>query len=473
MITPHHFHPTNGDPRILSRSDFMRMLQIFIYVIGLIVIMGCNTSAGVTKKTDSFNEKYPKKENNSLSINTGSEIKTSANCLDFLSHALRKSLSQKDWTEASKNLLLLHQQQIISIHNAATTNKDILQATIRSIYNYEIDFIIPLLQKYPSSDVKFNLNDIASFMQRKLSDELSIENFNLIQNMYAFFSCIQKYCLFVNRYDKHPHKLSDFWSHSNEYPAISIQDGQIIWNTHVFFIAVSPQIPSKLTDILNKKIISKSLLKNIDFNSSELGLNNITSEELNYILRFFPKLEQLFIENSSLDFSVITLPETLYTLLITGTIIENFECYQGDNLNYLSLSRCVLKNKTSISRFKKLNTLILNYTNIDNVSGLEELTELRRFEAQNTKFNHLGKISKARLLKVLILKNTHLNELKHINYFHDLEHLDVSHCKIKSLGSLASLNQLKYLNLMNTNIPQTETIRFKKEHPNIIILYTH
>ena len=43
----------------------MRILQIFIYVIGLIVIMGCNTSAGVTKKTDSFNEKYPKKENNS------------------------------------------------------------------------------------------------------------------------------------------------------------------------------------------------------------------------------------------------------------------------------------------------------------------------------------------------------------------------------------------------------------------------
>ena len=194
---------------------------------------------------------------------------------------------------------------------------------------------------------------------------------------------------------------------------------------------------------------------------------------MDYILRFFPKLEQLFIANSSLDFSVITLPETLYTLLITGTIIENFECYQGDNLDYLSLSRCVLKNKTSISRFKKLNTLILNYTNIDNVSGLEELTELRRFEAQNTKFNHLGKISKARLLKVLILKNTYLDELKHINYFHDLEHLDVSHCKIKSLGSLASLNQLKYLNLMNTNIPQTEIIRFKKEHPNIIILYTH
>ena len=116
MITPHHFHPTNGDTRILSRSDFMRTLQIFIYVIGLIVIMGCNTSAGVTKKTDGFNEKYPKKENNSLSINTGSEIKTSANGLDFLSHALRKSLSQKDWTEASKNLLLLHQQQITSIH---------------------------------------------------------------------------------------------------------------------------------------------------------------------------------------------------------------------------------------------------------------------------------------------------------------------------------------------------------------------
>ena len=441
----------------------MRILQIFVYIVGLMFIIGCNTSSVVIKETKPLEEKYLGEKNNLL---------TSKSYLDFLYQAFRKSLTQNDWDGASKNLLLLHQQQIISIHNAATTNKDNLSVTIRNTYNYEINFIIPLLQKYPSADINFNLNDIVSFMRRKLSNELSAENFNLIQDMYAYFSCVQKYCLFISKYNKYPHKLSDFWSHSNEYPAISIQDGQIIWNTHVFFLAVSPQIPSKLTDILNKKIISKSLLKNIDFNSSELGLNNITSEELDYILRFFPKLEQLFIENSSLDFSVITLPETLNTILVTRSIIEKFEQCRVDNLDYLSLSHCILKNKTNISRFGKLHTLILNYTNIDNISGLGKLTKLKRFEAQNTKFDHLNKISASRLLKVLILKNTRLNELKHIDYFQDLEHLDVSHCKISSLGSLSALNKLKYLNIMNTDIPQSEIIRLKKEHPDMIILYT-
>jgi hypothetical protein len=328
------------------------------------------------------------------------------------------------------------------------------------------------LQKYPSSDIKFNLNSIEIFIHKTLFNKVSVENYNLIKDMYAYFSCIQEYCVFINKYNRYPQILSEFWSYSDKYPSISLEDGKIIWGENIFFLALFQQFPSKLTDILNEKIITKTPLKNINLSTSELKFNNITSEELNYVFHFFPNLKQLYIANSNLDFSIIKLPTTLNTLLINRSVIENFEQCKCE-LFYLSLSRCNLKNKTNISNFKKLNTLILNYTNLENIYGLRNLTELVRFEAQNTKFKDLNLLSEAHLLKVLIINNTNLDDLSHINYFSALEHLNVANCKIKTLGTIELLHKLKYLNIKNTNISQIEIMQLKEKYPDMIILYTH
>ena len=79
---------------------------------------------------------------------------------DALYRELTNKLAQRDWRDANNILLLLHYIQITSIREASARSPETVVMTVKAIYSYETDKIIPLLKKYISPDDVIDFNNL-------------------------------------------------------------------------------------------------------------------------------------------------------------------------------------------------------------------------------------------------------------------------------------------------------------------------
>ena len=393
---------------------------------------------------------------------------------DALYHELINKLAQKDWRDANNILLLLHYMQITSIREASTRGSETVAMTVKAIYDYETDKIIPLLKKYlfPDDVIDFQTARIFSFMHRTLSGHLDPNDYQLIKEMYLFFECIQKYCWFTHNFHKYPKKLSDFFKADEKPSSILLKDNKLIWRNHEYSYLLSRhEIPQRVVDILNQKLIFKNK-QEITSNLEELDFNNISPAELQEVLVFFPEVNQLYLSNCDIDFAEFHLPDSVNTLLIDRSSVRNLEKISDKNhIFYLSLSHCKIDDFSALSDFVNLDTLILNNTKFRAVHSLQKLTKLTRLEANNTNVEGLDNIRELHALQVLWLKNTPLKNLNGIDDLQKLENLNISDCQVNNISALSMLQNLQYLTIFNVPVPNSEIQKLRTERPAMIIAF--
>ena len=395
---------------------------------------------------------------------------------DALYHELTNKLAQKDWRDANSILLLLHYMQITSIREASIRGSKTVAMTVKAIYGYEIDKIIPLLKKYvyPDDVIDFQITRIFSFMHRILSSHLDPNDYQLIKEMYLFFECIQKYCWFTHNFHEYPKKLSDFFKADERPPSIFLKDNKLIWRNHEYsYILSLDEFPQSVVDILNQKFIFKNKQK-INSNLEELGFNDISPAELQDVLIFFPEVKQLYLSNCDIDFAKFHLPDSINTLLVDDSSVFNLKKICGkSHIFYLSLSHCKIDDFSALSDFENLDTLILNDTKFRAIHSLQKLTKLTRLEANNTDVEYLYNIRELHALKVLWLKNTPLKDLSGVNDLQKLENLNISGSQVKSVSALSKLQNLQYLTIFNIPVSHSEIQKLRAEHPHMIIVSSY
>lgn len=395
---------------------------------------------------------------------------------DALYRELTNKLAQRDWRDANNILLLLHYIQITSIREASARSPETVAMTVKAIYSYETDKIIPLLKKYISPDdvIDFNTARIFFFMHKTLNGHLDFNDYNLVKEMYLFFECIQKYCWFTHNFHEYPKKLSDFLKSEEELSSIFLKDNKLIWRNHEYsYILSLNEFPQSVVDILNQKSIFKNKQK-ITSNLEELGFNNISTAELQDVLIFFPEVKQLYLSNCNIDFAKFNLSDSINRLLIDSSSVLNLGKISCKNhIFYLSLTHCEIDDFSALSDFVNLDTLILNNTKFSAIHSLQKLTKLTRLEANNTNVEYLHNIRELHALKVLWLKNTPLKELNGIEDLQKLEYLNISDSQVKNIYVLSKLKNLQYLTIFNIPVPYSEIQRLRSEHPDMIIVSSY
>lgn len=266
--------------------------------------------------------------------------------------------------------------------------------------------------------------------------------------------------------------MSDFCNIAPRTNTISFPNHSVIWGTHVFSLSLpSADLPRELTDLLNMKKIRKKSNDDIGMNTERLDLNNVSTDELAYILSILRKIKQLYLLSSDIDFSRFSFPPMLRTLIINNSNILNLKGFSNkENLDYLSLTGCNANDFSSIADFVNLETLILNNTAVKRFPPLQRLTKLQRVEANHTQIEDLTSLPKLSSLKVLMLKNASLKRLNGIKNLPALEHLDISNTSVSSISALEHLRNLKYINLINTAVSAAEIAEFRKQHPQAIVV---
>ena len=111
---------------------------------------------------------------------------------DTLYGLLNTNLSSGNWNNANQILLLLHYTQICSLQKASAGKNKTFPQTIQAIYSYEMERIIPLLQKYayPKNAIDFHLAKLLAFAHKKLKPPISSAEYNLVKDMYIYFACV-------------------------------------------------------------------------------------------------------------------------------------------------------------------------------------------------------------------------------------------------------------------------------------------
>jgi Leucine-rich repeat (LRR) protein len=234
----------------------------------------------------------------------------------------------------------------------------------------------------------------------------------------------------------------------------------------------------------------KSLLT---LNLSATLINTITT------ISEFEKLTYLDISNTRVkDLTPLSNLRNLKILMINNTEVNSLE-----NLKNLPIERIYcdhsLVNRHDIIEFmsSRPGTLVIyesegilkwwndlnedwrkifrQYLVIDNQPTKEQLASLANLPevdlSGNKNINSLSPLSSISNLRILKLNNTTVDSLGPIRDLLNLEVLDISNTPVHTLESIMNLKNLKYLNIENTKIENAQRISFNQQHPDCLILY--
>ena len=151
--------------------------RTFFLLMTTFLLMGCNTQDSYSSHANSYHSHLPGTKLFSTDIRKMLNMFEQSDSVEGISpstdevyHILGNELSKREWLNASQALLLFHYMQINSILESSTNGKDVLAMTIKAIYDYEMEFIIPLGDGLkPSSapraftgagEIRLNNNDV-------------------------------------------------------------------------------------------------------------------------------------------------------------------------------------------------------------------------------------------------------------------------------------------------------------------------
>jgi energy-coupling factor transporter ATP-binding protein EcfA2 len=128
------------------------------------------------------------------------------------------------------------------------------------------------------------------------------------------------------------------------------------------------------------------------------------------------------------------------------------------NLQNLDLNNRQINDLTSLSELNELKILNLKDSTIEDFGSIEKLTQLRSLDLRNTNIINLAPLAKLTQLQTLYLEDTQINDLRPLAALTQLRTLDLCHTSIHDLSPLAKLTQLQTLNLASTFIESISSL---------------
>lgn len=139
-----------------------------------------------------------------------------------------------------------------------------------------------------------------------------------------------------------------------------------------------------------------------------------------------------------------------------------------DSIVYLDLSKKNISNITGIRNFKKLATLYLNDNNISNINEISELTNLNFLRLDNNNIKNISGLNDLTKLQTLYLYDNQITDITVVHKLLNLTCLNVANNLIKDASGVDALTNLKSLSLYGNQITD---IIYVKELVNLEDLY--
>jgi hypothetical protein len=122
------------------------------------------------------------------------------------------------------------------------------------------------------------------------------------------------------------------------------------------------------------------------------------------------------------------------------------------HLRRLDLSNTSVSNLEPIKACKSLNTLILDYTGVYDLSAVVDLPKLEELRFANTQVSELSPVASLPVLRRLDLSGTRVSDLSALVNSKTLETLNINKTDVSDISALSSLTSLRYLYLMSSKV---------------------
>lgn len=115
--------------------------------------------------------------------------------------------------------------------------------------------------------------------------------------------------------------------------------------------------------------------------------------------------------------------------------------------HYIALCSEAITDIEPLRDLEKLQILLLNGTNINNVESLAHNTALTDLDLSNTKVTDITPLKELVNLEYLNLSKTHINNIEPLINLPKLKILDLTDCVINDVSSIVELKNLEYLTI--------------------------
>ncbi|PHS12098.1 MAG: hypothetical protein COA78_08640 [Blastopirellula sp.] len=164
-----------------------------------------------------------------------------------------------------------------------------------------------------------------------------------------------------------------------------------------------------------------------------------------------PKLLDLFVD----DFiSTINGIDLSYKQVDDLTLLSSL-----DQIKYARLNNTLVNDLSALSGLKELQTIFLDNSPVDDLSPLSNLEHLRMLSLSGTHVTDLSPLSNLTKIELLYLEGTQITDLTPIQNFSDLELLICNNTPISDLSPLSQLDNLSVLYLSNTKVSDLSPLR--------------
>jgi Leucine-rich repeat (LRR) protein len=340
----------------------------------------------------------------------------------------------------SDNISKEQLQLIVNIKNISlANNKEITDLTpLKMLYRLEsldisntnISDITPLASLNNLSDLNISNTPVSSLDALKNSTSLKIINLNNTQvnNLIPLINNKSLKKVFCDNTNVKKENVIEFKSHIPECLVVYQTEILKFWWNNLYEewrkeFAAQPDV-----DILYDEQPSPEQLQQlVDLKKIKIKKN----QKLN-------------------DLEPLTIFYLLKELMINSTAISDLTPLSViDSIKILNLSDNPIYDISPLSKLTNIEELYLENTSIEDLTPLENLTKLKVLDVAGTKIRNLKPISKLLNIEKLMLNNTNINNLKFVE----------------------NLTNLKTLKCFNTNLKEKKVDKFRKEHPDIEVVF--
>lgn len=230
---------------------------------------------------------------------------------------------------------------------------------------------------------------------------------------------------------------------------------------------------------------------------TDLSLSNINQGIDFSFLKYFPKVQHLYIDNvkinsfigaeksdslkevnlydletiNDIDFSPLFNLERDFEIDFESIKYVDLDKISGmKNLTCLCIDTCEdVTNLDSITKHKNLQYLFLDNLNIDSIKFVVDLCNLYELSIDNTITNDLDKITENKNIKSIMLWGKNYTNIDWIKNMDSLEEIGLEGTNITDLTPLLTCKNIKRVDIRNSIVTDLETIALIPKLQNLVL----
>ncbi len=148
--------------------------------------------------------------------------------------------------------------------------------------------------------------------------------------------------------------------------------------------------------------------------------------------------------------------------IIQDHLLEFLSGFPAKSIKSLILSYTQVSKIEGLENATHLQTLYLSNTNVNKIEGLENATQLQTLHLANTQVSKIEGLENATQLQWLSLENTQVSKIEGLENATQLQELYLSDTQVSKIEGLESATQLQELNLEGTQVIEKEKDAFAK-----------